>query len=77
MYQEGTEVILPRVLSSSVMSAAAEAGKKVIGVDVDQRYDSETVITSATEILGASVYQVLEAIYVKDNWNEFAGKPQP
>ena len=76
MYQEGTEVIFAcgGSVGKSVMSAAAEAGKKVIGVDVDQRYDSETVITSATKGLGASVYQVLEAIYVKDNWNEFAGK---
>ena len=64
MYQQGTEVIFAcgGSVGKSVMSAAAEAGKKVIGVDVDQRYDSETVITSATKGLGASVVSVLEAI---------------
>lgn len=64
MYQQGTEVIFAcgGSVGKSVMSAAAEAGKKVIGVDVDQRYDSETVITSATKGLGASVVSVLESI---------------
>lgn len=76
MYQEGTEVIFAcgGSVGKSVMSAAAEAGKKVIGVDTDQRYDSETVITSAMKSLGGSVMQVLEAIYKNDSWSEFAGK---
>lgn len=76
MYQGGTEVIFAcgGSVGKSVMSAAAESGKKVIGVDVDQRYDSETVITSATKGLGASVIQVLEAIYKTDSWSTFAGK---
>lgn len=76
MYQGGTEVIFAcgGSVGKSVMSAAAEAGKKVIGVDVDQRYDSETVITSATKGLSASVIQVLESIYKTDSWSTFAGK---
>ncbi|SDI25962.1 basic membrane protein A [Desulfosporosinus hippei DSM 8344] len=76
MYQEGAEVIFAcgGSVGKSVMSAAAEAGKKVIGVDVDQRYDSETVITSATKGLGASVIQVLESIYKTDKWSTYAGK---
>ncbi len=76
MYQGGTEVIFAcgGSVGKSVMSAAAEAGKKVIGVDVDQRYDSETVITSATKGLGASVIQVLESIYKTDSWSTYAGK---
>lgn len=75
MYQEGTEVIFAcgGKVGKSVMSAAAEAGRKVIGVDVDQRYDSETVITSAMKGLGASVTQVLEAIYKTDSWSKFGG----
>ncbi len=56
------------------MAAAAEAGAKVIGVDVDQRYDSETVITSATKGLGSSVVQVLESIYKTDSFDTFGGK---
>ncbi|MDO0823844.1 BMP family lipoprotein [Desulfosporosinus nitroreducens] len=76
MYQEGTEVIFAcgGSVGKSVMSASAEAGKKVIGVDVDQRYDSDTVITSATKGLGASVKQVLETIYKTNSWSTFAGK---
>lgn len=75
MYQEGTEVIFAcgGSVGKSVMSAAAEAGTKVIGVDVDQRYDSETVITSATKGLGASVVAVLDAIYKTDSWDTYAG----
>lgn len=76
MYQEGTEVIFAcgGSVGKSVMAAAAESGTKVIGVDVDQRYDSETVITSATKGLGASVVQVLESIYKTNSWDNFGGK---
>ncbi|MDF2538177.1 MAG: basic rane lipoprotein [Herbinix sp.] len=75
MYQEGTEVIFAcgGSVGKSVMAAASEAGKKVIGVDTDQRYDSETVITSATKGLGASVFQVLDAIYNTKTWETYAG----
>ena len=75
MYQEGTEVIFGcgGSVGKSVMSAAKEAGKKVIGVDVDQRYDSETVITSATKGLGESVVQVLTSIYKTEDFDKYAG----
>lgn len=76
MYQEGIEVIFAcgGSVGKSVMSAASEDGAKVIGVDVDQRYDSETVITSATKGLSASVISVLESIYKTDSWSTYAGK---
>lgn len=77
MYQEGVEVIFAcgGSVGKSVMSAASEAGKKVIGVDVDQRYDSETVITSATKGLAPSVIAVLESIYkTKDFEEKYGGK---
>jgi basic membrane protein A len=76
MYQEGTEVIFAcgGSVGKSVMSAASESSKKVIGVDVDQRYDSDTVITSATKGLGASVIAVLESIYKTNKWDTYAGK---
>lgn len=75
MYQEGAEVIFAAggAVGKSVMSAASEAGAKVIGVDVDQRYDSETVITSATKGLAASVMSVLDSIYKSNSWATFAG----
>ncbi len=76
MYQEGTEVIFGcgGSVGKSVMAAASEAGKKVIGVDVDQRYDSDTVITSAMKGLGVSVQDVLKAIYKDKTWDTYAGK---
>ncbi len=76
MYQEGTEVIFGcgGSVGKSVMAAATEAGTKVIGVDVDQRYDSETVITSAMKGLKASVQAVLESIYTTDSWSTYSGK---
>jgi basic membrane protein A len=76
MYQEGAQVIFAcgGSVGKSVMAAAAESGTKVIGVDIDQRYDSETVITSATKGLGASVVAVLEAIYKTKSWDTYAGK---
>lgn len=76
IYQEGAEVIFAcgGSVGKSVMSAASEAEAKVIGVDVDQRYDSDTVITSATKGLGASVVSVLESIYKKDSWKDYSGK---
>ena len=75
MYQEGTQVIFAcgGSVGKSVMSAASEAGAKVIGVDVDQRDDSDTVITSATKGLGASVIAVLDSIYNSDSWTTYAG----
>jgi basic membrane protein A len=76
MYQEGTQAIFAcgGSVGKSVMAAASEAGAKVIGVDVDQRYDSDTVITSATKGLGASVQQVLESIYKTNTWDTYAAK---
>lgn len=75
MYQEGVEVIFAcgGSVGKSVMSAASESNAKVIGVDVDQRYDSETVITSATKGLAASVISVLDSIY-NDKWADYSGK---
>lgn len=71
-YTEGTEVIFAcgGAVGNSVMSAAeAIDGKKVIGVDVDQSSESDTVITSSMKGLAAAVQQTLEAYY-KD---EFPG----
>lgn len=75
MYQEGTEVIFAcgGSVGKSVMSAASESDRKVIGVDVDQRYDSETVITSAVKGLSHSVEDVLKAIY-DNKWESYSGK---
>ncbi|MDR7855722.1 BMP family ABC transporter substrate-binding protein [Tissierella sp.] len=76
MYQEGVEAIFAcgGSVGKSVMSAASEEEAKVIGVDVDQRYDSETVMTSATKGLAASVIAVLESIYKTNSWDTYGAK---
>jgi basic membrane protein A and related proteins len=63
MYQQGVSVIFAAggAVGQSVMAAAeaATGDKKVIGVDINQGGDSDTVITSALKGLGASVQQAL------------------
>lgn len=65
-YQAGTEVIFAcgGSVGNSVMAAAeASEGAKVIGVDVDQSSESETVITSAMKMLSNSVYDAVKSVY--------------
>lgn len=64
-YQNGTEVIFGcgGAVGNSVMAAAEEANAKVIGVDVDQSSESDTVITSAMKQLSVSVYDGVKAFY--------------
>lgn len=78
MYENGVEVIFAcgGSVGQSVMAAAeATTDGKVIGVDVDQSADSDTVITSATKSLAISVQQALAAIYEDDTWaDDFGGQ---
>lgn len=64
-YQNGTEVIFGcgGQVGNSVMAAAEEAGAKVVGVDVDQSGESDTIITSAMKKLSVSVYDGIKAYY--------------
>lgn len=64
-FNEGTEVIFAcgGAVGNSVMKAAEAAKTKVIGVDVDQSGESETVITSSMKNLSKSVYDALAAYY--------------
>lgn len=64
-YQNGTEVIFGcgGAVGNSVMAAAQEKNAKVIGVDVDQSPESDTVITSAMKLLSNSVYDGVKAFY--------------
>lgn len=64
-YESGTEVIFAcgGAVGNSVMAAAEAAGGKVIGVDVDQSGESETVITSSMKMLQKSVYDAIAAYY--------------
>lgn len=64
-YSDGTEVIFGcgGALGNSVMAAAESAGKKVIGVDVDQSSESASVMTSAMKNLSKSVEDALKDFY--------------
>jgi basic membrane protein A len=64
-YNNGVEVIFAcgGPVGNSVMAAAEQAGKKVVGVDVDQSGESPTVITSATKGLRPSVYACVADYY--------------
>jgi len=66
-FQGGTEVIFGcgGAVGNSVMAAAQDADKKVIGVDVDQSGESPTVITSAMKGLKASVYDTLKDFFAE------------
>jgi basic membrane protein A len=64
-YGGGTEVIFAcgGGIGSSVMVAAEQAGKKVIGADIDQSGESSAVISSAVKGLRHSVYTCIAAFY--------------
>lgn len=78
-YSTGTQVVFAcgGSMFESVKSAAeANPGSKIIGVDVDQSYASDLVITSAVKGLKESVQQVL-AQYYAGKWDtELSGKTQ-
>jgi len=67
-FNAGTEVIFAAAggAGSSVMSAAEDEEAMVIGVDVDQSSNSETVLTSATKALANSVQEMLDRYYSDD-----------
>ena len=71
-YNDGVEVIFSAAggAGNSAMAAAEKASKAVIGVDVDQSSESETVITSATKGLREAVYKTLTELYT----DAFPGK---
>lgn len=64
-YNAGADVIFAcgGAVGNSVMAAAEQARKKVIGVDVDQSGESPTVITSAMKGLSVSVYDCIDDYY--------------
>ncbi|MCR4656905.1 MAG: BMP family ABC transporter substrate-binding protein [Lachnospiraceae bacterium] len=64
-YQGGTQVIFACAggMGKSVMKAAEENNGKVIGVDIDQSRESDTVITSAMKHLSSASYLGLSDFY--------------
>ena len=64
-FTTGTEVIFAcgGGMGNSVMAAAEETGKKVIGVDVDQGAESPAVVNSSMKGLASSVALVLDQYF--------------
>ncbi|MFU8786646.1 MAG: BMP family lipoprotein [Candidatus Izemoplasmataceae bacterium] len=64
-FEDGVEVIFAAAggAGNSVMKAAEQESGKVIGVDIDQKDESTTVITSALKELANSVYDSLTEYY--------------
>ena len=64
-YENGTEVVFScgGSIFSSITAAASANDGKVIGVDVDQSSQSDTVITSALKGIGEAANQALTAVY--------------
>lgn len=64
-YQSGTQLIFACAgsMGHSVMRAAEENGGRVIGVDVDQSRESDTVVTSALKSLENAAYSGLKSFY--------------
>ena len=74
-YNNGTEVIFAcgGSMFQSVAAAASANDAKVIGVDVDQSFESPTVITSAMKGIGEAAYQALKAAETEAGWAAFIG----
>ena len=74
-YQTGTEVIFAcgGAMFQSISAAASAEDGAVIGVDVDQSYESPAVITSAMKGIGEAAIQALKAAESEESWTAFIG----
>ena len=74
-YQTGTEVVFScgGGIYTSAVEAAMNNNGKVIGVDVDQSYISECIITSAMKGLQNVTESILADLF-EGNWDNYGGK---
>ena len=74
-YSNGTEVIFAcgGSMFASIVAAAAENDAAVIGVDVDQSFESDTVVTSALKGLSAATEWAIGKYY-DGEWDEIGGQ---
>ena len=74
-YNNDTEVIFAcgGSMFQSIAAAASAEDANVIGVDVDQSFESPTAITSAMKGIGEAAQQALKAAESEDSWNAFIG----
>ena len=76
-YETGTEIVFAcgGSIFSSIVAAAAENEGYVVGVDVDQSSESETVITSAMKGLSSATQWAIGKFY-DGKWDEIGGIAQ-
>lgn len=74
-YETGTEIVFAcgGSMFSSIVAAASANDAYVVGVDVDQSFDSETVVTSALKGLSVATAWAIEKGY-NGEWNTVGGK---
>lgn len=70
-YENGTEIIFAcgGSMFASIVAAASANDASVIGVDVDQSYESDTVVTSALKGLVSATEWAIDKFY-SDSWAE-------
>ena len=75
-YETGTEVVFScgGSIFSSITAAASANDGYVIGVDVDQSFDSDTVVTSAMKGITAATEWAIAKVF-DDTWAEIGGIP--
>ncbi len=75
-YENGTEVVFAcgGSMFQSVVAAAGENDGAVIGVDVDQSFESDYVVTSALKGLSAATEWAIAKFY-DGEWEEIGGIP--
>ena len=73
-YENGTEIIFScgGSMFASVAAAAAENDAAVVGVDVDQSFESETVVTSAMKGLSEATKWAIAKFY-DGSWADIGG----
>ena len=73
-YETGTEVVFAcgGAMFDSIAAAASANDGAVVGVDVDQSYLSDAVITSALKDITGGTYQMLSKIY-DGTWKDLGG----
>lgn len=67
-YAEGTEIVFAcgGGIYLSALSAASTAGGHLIGVDSDQSYIDESIVTSAMKLIPVPLKAILQSIYEND-----------
>ena len=74
-YANGTEIVFAcgGSMFQSVVAAAGANDGAVVGVDVDQSFESDTVVTSATKGLSSAVQWAVAKVY-DNTFSEIGGK---